>query len=482
MKCPACGANLSDGSVYCDNCGAEIFVVTDLEAPEIQKNMDDALSKIVLEEFEDEDDMEFDEEPNLLSLIFSGHAGGKLFYAFLILVLAGVIVGALLLGKKLNAQNTVEYQLQMAEEALESNNLLTAIGYLENAYKMDKDVTHLFTVADYYYTLGRDNDAIYTLTDIADNEKLDDTDRYKAYLKIITLYEQARSYSKLATLIDKCPIDMIKKNYSKYLVKEPVFNYEGGTYEEKIHVKIASELENGTIYYTLGKQLPTENSDVFDKAIYLEYGSYTINAFYVNEYGVASDVVTQKYLIDVDFVFEPEILLEPGDYNEAQLIEANVPPMYSLYYTTDGTDPSKSSIRYTGPIPLPYGDSYFKFIEYASDGTVSNIVEYSYNLSYETAITSENAVSYLKYKLVERGILADTEGHIFNQTGYNIYIFTTAYNISGKGDFFFIVEYHVDDYGNKSKTGNVYAMGVINADLLYKVTTKKDGSYSLKGF
>lgn len=481
MKCPNCGAEIPDGKVYCEKCGGEILVVADFDDAIVDKTMNSTLSDIAEEAYLEDDGLEYEESPNLLSLIFSGHAGSKFFYALLILVFIGVIIAAVLLGKNMASKNGLEYQLQMAEEEAGNNNLLLAISYLENAYKIDDDINHLFTIADYYYTLGRDNDAIFTLSDIADNEKATNEARQSAYKKLITLYEAAYNYEKLNALIEKCPFSDIKNAYTKYLVEKPVFNYESGTYEEVLDLRVSCGLSSGTIYYTLGNQMPDENSDTFTEPIPLEYGSYTVNAIYINNYGVASEVVTGKYLIDVEFVFSPEILLDSGDYNSAQMIEALIPSMYSLYYTTDGSEPSRNSSKYTEPIPLPLGDSYYRFIEYASDGTPSLVLDREYNLSYDTVINAENAVPYLMAKLMEKGILIDLEGHKPNDLSIHFYVFTTAYNIDGKGDYFFIVEYRKDIYGNTTRTGDIYAMHVIDADKIYKVTTKK-GSYSLVNF
>lgn len=482
MICPNCGKQISDGNVYCEKCGQEIFIITEeIDDPAVTSAMNSTMSNISDVEFID-DGMEFDDEPNVFSLILSGRAGGKGFYIGLGVLLLIVIVFSMVLVKKINSTKGLDYQLEQAELEIQNNNLASAIEYLENAYRIDKDVSHLFLIADCYNSLDRDNDALSTLIDIADNTKNKEEDRISAYKKIISLYSNVGNYQKLNTLISECDIEAIKTGYSKYLTEEPIFNYEGGTYEEVISLKLASKLNGGTIYYTFGNSTPTENSEMYDAPIELSFGSYTVNAIYVNEFGVASDVVTQKYLIDVDFLFEPEILLDSGSYYSAQVITANIPSLYTLYYTTDGTVPDKSSIRYTGPIALPMGDSTFKFIEYAVDGTVSTVVERNYSLYIDTLINDETAIPFLMNVLVQKGINTDIDGHRNGYGGNFIYIFTTAYHIdSKKADYFFIVEYYVDEYGNTRKTGDVYAMHVTNANKLFKVTSL-NGTYTLNNF
>ena len=48
MKCPKCGYELTEGHLYCDNCGEEIRMVPDFE-PEIEKEMNETLSTLFVE-------------------------------------------------------------------------------------------------------------------------------------------------------------------------------------------------------------------------------------------------------------------------------------------------------------------------------------------------------------------------------------------------------------------------------------------------
>lgn len=488
MICPNCGRTIADNSVYCDKCGEEIFIITEpVDDPQVTETIKTTLSDISSDDsFDDDgfdDGMEFDDEPNVFSLILSGRAGGKGFYITFVLFLIAAIIFSIVFAKKINSTKGLDYQLEQADFELQNGNIASAIDYLEAAYRIDKDVSHLFKIADCYNSLDRNMDALSTLQEIADETKNKEADRISAYKKIITIYEESKNYQKLNELVEKCDIASIKTEYNKYLVEAPIFNLAEGTYEEVMSLKLASKYLTGTIYYTIGNTLPTENSEVYLTPIELTYGSYTVNAIYVNEYGVASDVVTQKYLIDVDFVFEPEISLESGDYKSAQLIEAKVPALYTLYYTTDGTTPDKNSTRYTGPIPLPIGISNFKFIEYAVDGTISNVVERHYSLTYDSLLNEETTAPYLMMVLADKGINSDLEGHRPGFVGTFMYVFTTSYYIESKNaDYYFIVEYYTDEYGNTRKTGDVYAVHVTNGNKIFKVTTSANGTYVLNKF
>lgn len=54
-----------------------------------------------------------------------------------------------------------------------------------------------------------------------------------------------------------------------------------------------------------------------------------------------------------DYVSEaPEFALDPGTYNEVQEVALSSETGGTIYYTTDGTDPTTSSTKYTEPILL----------------------------------------------------------------------------------------------------------------------------------
>ena len=50
MKCPKCGYELTEGHLYCDNCGEEIRIVPDFE-PEVEQTIDQTMSHILKDVF-----------------------------------------------------------------------------------------------------------------------------------------------------------------------------------------------------------------------------------------------------------------------------------------------------------------------------------------------------------------------------------------------------------------------------------------------
>ena len=84
----------------------------------------------------------------------------------------------------------------------------------------------------------------------------------------------------------------------------------------------------------------------------MENGDYQINAIFVNENGVRSEMSTARYRIDVEELEAPEINIEGGEYNSPLYITVMNDPE-NVYYTTDGSTPTMDSMVYTDPIPMP---------------------------------------------------------------------------------------------------------------------------------
>lgn len=477
MKCPNCGYDITDENLICEHCGCEIQIVPDLDF-DIESEMKKTMSSIVSDQFTAKPsqsiDDDFDDDPDLIAMLLEKRVGKKTLYVILGIIVAVVVIAAILLGTKVSKSTNYDYQIKMAEEKLASNDILEAVSYLEKAYKIKPNAEILFDIADYYYTVGRENDAIYALIEITEGD-FEKTNKESAYKKLITLYNNSQDYQAIGDLLSNCDIQSIIDKYIDFCVFTPEFNAKEGTYEQTIALKISCE-GPGNIYYTTDGSIPNEYSSVVDGPVYLEYGSYDINAVYINAYGVSGEVVNKKYLIDVDFVFEPDILTPSGDYEEATLIEAEVPIMYTLFYTTDGTVPDKNSKRYTAPIPMQEGDTTYKFIMYASDGTESTVVERHYNLKLNLLYTPAEAVSALSSYLVSCGSLVDGS-HREGVDGTILLMYSAVYPIDGQGTFYFVIEYIEDAYGNRKLTGNKYA---VNAnDLSVYSVESSDGEYIL---
>ena len=152
--------------------------------------------------------------------------------------------------------------------------------------------------------------------------------------------------------------------------------------------------------------------------------------------------------------------------------------MYTCYYTLDGSDPTKESFKYTEPIPAMLGTNTYKFVVFSNDGTASEIVTKVYTVNLDTEITPADAVTMLNRGLIDRGYLDESGCHREGIDGTYIFMYSTIYPIEGMGDFYFVVEYIQDAFGNNTMTGTYYAIDCYNG-MLYSVDVTGEDGYKL---
>ncbi len=136
-------------------------------------------------------------------------------------------------------------------------------------------------------------------------------------------------------------------------------------------------------------------------------GTYDVKAVTVNSFGIVSAVANAQYVIEKGAPDAPEIMEPSGEYNQNTMIVAVAQAGCSIFYTTDGSDPTSDSIQYISPITMPVGKSSFKFIAFDNDGNCSEIVEREYHLVYTRLVSTEQAVNSLVATLVRLDILLD---------------------------------------------------------------------------
>ena len=106
---------------------------------------------------------------------------------------------------------------------------------------------------------------------------------------MITIYANEARYEEINELLLSCSEDTIVNMFQGYLAKAPEFSYVEGDYAEVIPLKLSSNT-SGTIYFTTDGSVPNEYSEIYTAPLFLEGGEYTISAFFINDYGIKSDV------------------------------------------------------------------------------------------------------------------------------------------------------------------------------------------------
>lgn len=475
MKCANCGAEIKEGYLYCENCGEDIHMVPDYE-PEPECSLIQSVGEILDEEKKERQQKKEELQVKLhrkRTLVKAGILGG-------ILCLTAVLCGFMVHLIKERHFNSYEYQMEKAAECLSAGTYEKAVIYYERAIVLNPlDFPGRLELAELYRRLGQELQYREQLQFVADFADSSEPESEKAYRKLIAFYDEKGAYETINELLLNCDNSLVKNANQKYLANAPEFSYEEGTYAEIIPLKLTSGAP-GTIYYTLDGSVPDRNSEKYTSPLFLETGSHTVTALFVNDYGIVSDVVSKEYVIEVQKPSAPEVLLYSGEYTLPVSITVEILEGCRVFYSTDGTYPTEQSAEYLQPIPLPLGKSYFKFVTYNEEGVAGEIATREYNLTLDSEVTVDEACQAVIDRMLEKGKIYNSTGDSYQVAGRYLYVFQYSLAVPEKGYYYVIAEIYEDSAGIQTKTGSYYAVDIYD-ETVYKITNS-NGNYLLEGF
>jgi len=469
MICPKCGFELEDGQVYCESCGEEIQMVPEFN-PEIEFSIEQSISTVV---------QNFNEEIKEDNIPFQKELKKRKILLMFCLCFSALIVILAIIGGILSYQaNSFEYQYNRCERYLSANNIPKAQLCYDRALEIDIQNTSVrFLMADFLWNIGNSESALNIWKEIVLNAYGTTDDNVRAYNKIIAYYEANSDYETINSLLLTCTNPEVQNCFQSYIAKTPEFSYVEGNYAEVVPLKLTSNT-TGTIYYTMDGSVPDTTSEQYVTPIFLETGEYIISAFFMNEYGIKSEVVTKQYYIDIPIPTAPEVSVYSGEYHMPMLIEVQVDSGCTVYYTTDGTTPTTSSTPYTGNIPMPIGKSVFKFITYNKEGISGDVTTRNYELNLNTELSAMDAEILVNEAMVLNGKFVDASGTTWDGLGKYLYKFQHVIHIEETGNYYFIAEIYEDLTGLQTKSGVMYAVDIQTGDI-YRVTGDEEGNYTL---
>lgn len=489
MVCPKCKAEMEPGFLYCHKCGEEINIVPDFE-PEIENSINEVLINVADELSTDESGDSLDsnnknveysdvslqdkkrQKADKVSVRIIAGAG----IAFVGIVLIMTIVGNYIHIKYFS----YDHQMKKAYECMQQGKYEQAIEFYNRALDIDpKSSLARYYLGDAYMQRGDVDNALIIFKEVAVSEGGIE-ERISACQTVVDIYSSLGDYKAISDFLLAMGENEVSNSFQKYKAKEPEFSYEEGTYEAIIPLKLTSNTA-GTIYYTLDGSEPSMLSDEYNSPIFLENGSHTVKAFFVNEFDVASNTVTKKYIIDVSIPFAPEVSTYSGDYFVPTEISVEVPEDSVVYYSTDGSEPDSDSLVYRQPIPMPVGKSRFKFVTYNAEGVAGEVVTRDYNLELKTQIKVSDAESIITQGMLEIGKIYDLSGLSYDISGKYVYKLWYVTNVENEGDFYIIAEYHEDTEGIVTRTGALYAVGVYDG-LRYRLSLDENSQYIFDEF
>ncbi len=467
MKCPNCSSEMKEGQLICEACGNEIRIVPDFE-PEIENSITETLSTLAA--LQDEETTDGESLKDNSSSDSNDHKAAekkKIEQSRRMGTLIGIIIAVVLIGGLFSYMiysyhvGSVSYQVDKAQKYAMQGKYEQAIACLDAAYERDDTQSQiLFLKADYFYLLFDNESALNELRKVIDKGTYSYEAVEEAYDKMIAIYSKEERYEDINKLLLSCDDENIVNIFQGYLAKAPEFSYEEGTYDEVIPLKLSSNTA-GTIYYTSDGSMPDENSKVYTAPLFLESGDYTIKAVFINNYGIKSEVVSKSYHINIEIPVSPEVDLYSGEYDKPMLVTVTSQAGCDIYYTTDGTEPTKDSVLYTGPIPMPLGTTNFKFVCISEEGVASEATARTYVLELEGAVSTDEAVDELINKLVEAGYLENRQGKVPQQNVIYTYQFSSVVGINDEV-YFTVNEYFDDGTGILSRTDKVFLVQAYN--------------------
>lgn len=354
MICSKCGAEIKEGCLFCPECGNEVVVVPDEDV------LEDDYLKAILTNKQMPDDKSDEKEDHQKKL---DKRKLKLFIGiFLSLVVFAIIVGIVIyVGIKTEEEHAVsyDYQVAKAQEAYMDGHIADAITYYKNAIALKADEVDLrVRLASIYMNLTEYDEAMVLYLETIQIDPFN----LESYKNLITIYEKRDDIDSILALMETVSDPDILELFSDYVVNEPIFSEESGTYENYLELELFSYGEN-KIYYTTDNSDPVLYGDLYTEPIlYTSPGKYVIRAVCVNEKNIYSDTVVKEYKVFVPAPKTPVITPDGGEFSEYTTVTITVPDGCSAYYTWDGSDPNVLSEMYIEPIPVPAGNNVLSVV------------------------------------------------------------------------------------------------------------------------
>lgn len=412
MKCRYCGSEIPNGEMYCRKCGREVRIVPDYNP------LDDMLTeqiKVSINGEEDADDLydtasirrERNSRPSGRHETSRRTSNGRrssadrrqkpysdrdrrrrqaekrraakrrrrrklltIMALILILIVAAVV---------LLYRSSYKGLVSRGNKALSAKDYTQAEELFNKAVRKNQKKPEAYTGLSKVY-LGQDNnDKAEAVFLTAIDSQPENSDLYEA---CILFYLDTENQDEIPYLLEDAA-DNVREDLKGYIVKEPKFSLdEEETYDDVQTLSLSSG-KGTVIYYTDDESEPSTKSKEYEDGIQISEGTTTITAIAVNDKGIPSLPVKKTFTVELPIVDAPAVSPSTGQYEEATKIEIKVPDGYEAYYTTDKSDPTTDSKKYSGPIDMPEGTTIFKAILVNSKGRTSGITTRNYELVLE---------------------------------------------------------------------------------------------------
>jgi hypothetical protein len=187
----------------------------------------------------------------------------------------------------------------------------------------------------------------------------------------------------------------------------PTFSPAAGTYNSSQTVTISDVTPGATIYYTTNGIPPTIGSALYSGAIAVS-STETIEAIATATGYSTSVVAIATYTINLPAASTPTFSVASGTYSTVQTISiSDATSGTTIYYTTDGTTPTPSSTKFTGPITVSSTET-IKAIASATGFSTSAVATATYTINLSAAATPTFSPAAGTYTSAQTVTISDT--------------------------------------------------------------------------
>ena len=403
MRCKHCGAEIPYGELYCKRCGEEVRIVPDYNP------LDDLLEAQVKDSINSQEDNDYLNYQNVRQersdkksrpsasrntrVIDEREARRrqaerrkelKRKKRRKLLIIMGIIFAVIIAGGIAVYQTSYTGIVNKGNKALKSGEFGRAQELFEKAIQKKPKNPEAYTGLSNLYIEKKD---LVKAEDVFRNVIKEQPDNAALYEACFEFYIGTNQNNEIPKLLNSAE-DNVQKSLKDYHVNQPEASLsDKEVYEDVQQLTLTSDSK--TLYYTLDGTTPTLKSTKYKEPIQLEEGETTVKVIAVNEKDVPSLVLELNYVIELPIEDAPSVSPSTGQYDKDMEIEIKIPDGYSAYYTTDGTDPTTASKKYTGPIDMPVGNTLFKAILVNEKGRVSGVTTRNYVLEYASEDNEE---------------------------------------------------------------------------------------------
>ena len=409
MKCRYCGRIIPEGKLYCSHCGKEVCIVPDYNP------LDDMLTaqikgaitgdnsydaEEIYDSIRNTGDFQKNDNRRTTGRTTSRTTGRTVAKTTgrqmsererrrrqaerrkairrrkrkrALLIIGGLLLIILIVGIAAY-QTSYIGMINKGNKNLNNKDYNLAESYFEKALSKDEKRADAYIGLSKVYLAQKNEDKAESVFLNAIDKQKDNVDLYDA---CIQYYMDTDQKEEIPLLLEDAK-DSVVDALSEYVISKPKFSLDSEEVYDDVQELTLTAKEGYTIYYTTDEKDPTANSEKYSSPIQIKEGETVIIAIAVNKDGIPSLPSKKTYTVELPVEDAPAVSPSTGQYESAMQIEIKVPDGYEAYYTMDKSDPTTASTKYTGPIPMPEGETIFKAILVNAKGRTSDITPRNY--------------------------------------------------------------------------------------------------------